>query len=102
MNLSPMVAEWVAAYEQEHNKEPSEVAIQIAEHITKICEQLQDMGRKDAQEGKTPYPAEEFPKLVRIVFHNIPSEATTKGIAELWRSDYMDGYNIWEEVTAHD
>lgn len=98
MNLSPMVAEWVAAYEQEHGRKPAELAIQAVEHIVKIGEQLTELGRKDAQEGKEAYWSGEFPKLVRIVFHNIPSEATTKEIAELWQSDYMDGYTVTIET----
>lgn len=98
MNLSPMIAEWVAAYEQENRRKPSALAIQAAEHILKIGEQLTELGRKDAQEGKKAYPSKEFHKLVRIVFHNIPSEATTKEIAELWQSDYMDGYTVTIET----
>ena len=36
MTLSPMVAEWVAAYEQEHGHKPADLVLQIAEHILKV------------------------------------------------------------------
>ena len=84
--------EWAEAYEQERGRKPTELALQIAEHIEKVCKMLAELGRKDAQEGEKPYPAEVFPLLVRKVFHNIPEGAAMKEIADLWQSDYMDGF----------
>lgn len=96
MSLSPMTAEWAAVYEQEHGQRPAELVLQIAEHILKVGKMLTNLGQKDAQEGKTPYPADIFPALVREAFQAIPEGATVKEIADLWQSDYMDGYNTGE------
>lgn len=95
MTLSPMVAEWVAAYEQEHGCKPADLVLQIEEHILKVGKMLTNLGQKDAQEGKTPYPADIFPALVLKAFGNDISKHpdTVQAIADLWQSDYMDGYN---------
>ena len=65
MNLSPMVAEWAATYEQEHGCKPADLVLQIAEHILRVGEMLTNLGKKDAQEGKTPYPADVFQALAK-------------------------------------
>lgn len=95
MTLSPMVAELVAAYEQEHGHKPADLVLQIAEHILKVGKMLTNLGQKDAQEGKTPYPADAFPTLVIKAFRMDGNEnpETVQAVADLWQSDYMDGYN---------
>lgn len=95
MTLSPMVAEWVAAYEQEHGRKPDDLVLQIAEHILKVGKMLTNLGQKDAQEGKTPYPADVFPTLVIKAFRmDVDKDhETVQAVADLWQSDYMDGYN---------
>ena len=95
MTLSPMVAEWVAAYTQEHGRKPADLVIQITEHILKVGKMLTELGRKDAQEDKTPYPADVFPALVIEAFRMDVDEdhETVQAVADLWQSDYMDGYN---------
>ena len=95
MTLSPMVAEWVAAYEQEHGCKPADLVLQIAERILKVGKMLTNLGQKDAQEGKTPYPADVFLALVIKAFRMDVDEDhdTVQAVADLWQSDYMDGYN---------
>ena len=95
MILSPMVAELVATYEQEHGCKPANLVLQIAEHILKVGKMLTNLGQKDAQEGKTPYPADIFPALVIKAFRIDVDEdhETVQAVADLWQSDYMDGYN---------
>lgn len=95
MTLSPMVAEWAEAYEQEHGHKPADLVLQIAEHILKVGKMLTNLGQKDAQEGKTPYPADVFPALVIKAFRMDVDEdhKTVQAVADLWQSDYMDGYD---------
>ena len=93
MNLSPIVAEWAATYEQEHGCKPADLVLQIAEHILKVGEMLTNLGQKDAQEGKTPYPADVFPALVIKAFRMDVDEdhETVQAVADLWKAAYMDG-----------
>lgn len=95
MNLSPSVAEWVTIYEQESGRKPNDLSIQIAQHIEKVGELLCERGREDAQEGKQPYSAESFPALVIKAFRMDVDEdhETVQAVADLWHTDYMDGYN---------
>lgn len=95
MILSPMVAEWAAAYEQEHGQKPAELVLQIAEHILKVGKMLTELGKKDAQKGKSAYPADVFPALVVKAFRLDDDEGreTVQAVADLWQSDYMDGYD---------
>lgn len=99
MTLSPVVAEWVAAYEQEHGQRPSETSIQIAEQIRNVRKMFAELGRKDAQQSKNAYPADVFPALVVKAFRlNVDEDhETVQAVADLWQSDYMDGYNTGEE-----
>lgn len=94
MNLSPLVAEWAADYEQEHGLRPAELVLQIAEHILKVGDMLKNRGEKDAQEGVEPYSAAVFPALVAKIFRMEGKEDydVVQTVADLWRSNYMDGY----------
>ena len=112
MTLSPTVTERAEAYEQEHGHKPADLVLQIAEHILKVGKMLTELGQKDAQEGKSAYPADVFPALVvkafRLddVFPALVVKAfrldvdedheTVQAVADLWQSDYMDGYNTGE------
>lgn len=95
MTLSPVVAESVAAYEQEHGSKPADLVLQIAEHILKVGKMFTNLGQKDSREGKAPYPADVFPALVIKAFRMDVAEnhETVQAVADLWQSDYMDGYN---------
>ncbi|MBE6960213.1 MAG: hypothetical protein E7448_05780 [Ruminococcaceae bacterium] len=95
MILLPEVAEWVAAYEQEYSNKPADLVLQIAEYILKVGTMLKEYGRKDAQEGKCAYPAQFFPDLVIKAFREGIEKHpdTVQAVADLWQSDYMDGYN---------
>lgn len=94
MILSPMVTEWAEAYEQEHGHKPAELVLRIVEHILKVGKMLTELGQKDAQEGKSAYPADVFPALVVKAFRLYVDEdhETVRAVADLWQSDYMDGY----------
>ena len=98
MTLSPMVAEWAAAYEREHGCKPADLVLQIAEHILKVGEMLTNLGQKDAQEGKKPYPADVFPAWVIKAFRLDVDEdhETVQAVADLWHSDYLVGYQNTE------
>lgn len=95
MRLSPIVAEFAEAYEQEYGQKPAELLLQIAEHIQKVSKMFADLGQKDAQEGKSAYPADVFPALVVKAFRLDVDEdhESVQAVANLWQSDYMDGYN---------
>ena len=94
MILSPMVAELAAAYKQEHGHEPTERALQVSEHIEKVSRELTSLGRKNAQEDKKAYSADDFMALAAKTFHLDPEKdhETVQTIAGLWQSNYMDGY----------
>lgn len=94
MTLSPTVTEWAETYEQEHGHKPADLVLRIAEHILKVGKMLTEMGRKDAQQGKSAYPTDVFPALVVKAFRlNVDEgDETVQAVADLWQSDYMDGY----------
>ena len=94
MTLSPMVNEWALAYEQEHGRKPADPVLRIVEHIDKVREMFTELGQKDAQEGKEPYPANVFHALVIKAFRMNVDEGheTVQAVADLWQSDYMNGY----------
>lgn len=100
MTLSPMVAEYVAIYEQEHGHKPAELVIQMAEHITKVGEKLRENGSTDASEGYQALHREAFESLVCKAFHLEIGEDPefVEVIADLWQSDYMDGYREGDTV----
>lgn len=95
MTLSPMVVEWAEAYEQEHGHKPTDLVLRIAEHIQKVGKMLTELGQKDAQRGKSAYPADVFPALVVKAFQLDVDEdhETVLAVADLWQSNYMDGYD---------
>ena len=95
MTLSPTVTEWAEAYEQEHGHKPYDLVLRIAEHVLKVGKMLTELGQKDAQQGKSAYPADAFPALVVKAFHLDVDEdhEIVQDLADLWQSDYMDGYN---------
>lgn len=87
------VEEWAIDYEQKHGRKPSEVAIEIVNHIVKVGDILMNKGREDGQKGERRYSDEAFPQLVRDVFHMTDADAeTVEAVADLWKNDYMDGY----------
>lgn len=94
MSLSPMTAECVAIYEQEHGCKPSDLVIQIGEHIEKVAGILATQGAQDAQKGCTARHAGFFRDLFRYAFRRKPAEddETAEIVADLWQSFYMEGY----------
>lgn len=98
MNLSPTVTEWAEAYEQEHGHKPADLVLRIAEHILKVGKMLTELGQKDAQQGKSAYPADVFPAQVVKAFRLDVDEdhETVQAVADLWQSNYTDGYNTGE------
>ena len=94
MTLSPTVAKWAEIYEQEYGHKPTDLVLQIAEHIEKVCKMLNEQGQKDAQQGKHARPADFFPALVIKAFGMDISKHpdTVQAVADLWQSYYMDGY----------
>lgn len=100
MTLSPIVAEWAEAYEQEDGHKPSDLVLQIAEHIEKVCKMLNELGQKDAQQGECARPTDFFSALVIKAFDTDISKYpdTVQAVAELWQSDYMDGYSSAAEI----
>lgn len=100
MSLSPMTAEYVAIYEQEHGCKPSDLVIQIGEHIEKVAGILATQGAQDAQKGRTARPAGFFRDLFRYAFHCNPAEddETAEIVAGLWQSFYTEGYEKGGEV----
>lgn len=102
MILSPTVTELAEAYEQEHGHKPSELGLRIAEHIMKVGKMLTELGREDAQQGKSAYTAEVFPALVCKAFGLQQGEdpEIVQGIANIWLDDYMKGRENIEKPLA--
>lgn len=99
MILSPMVAECAAAYEQECGKHSAELVPQIAEQIQNVSKMLMNLGRETAQQGERACSTEVFPALVAEIFRLdlVEDHLTVQVVANLWQSDYMNGYNTGEE-----
>lgn len=98
MSLASKVAECAAAYEQECGKHSAELVPQIAEQIQNVSKMLMNLGRKTAQQGKRAYSTEVFPALVAEIFRLdlVEDHETVQAVANLWQSDYMNGYNAGE------
>lgn len=94
MSLSPQVAEWAAAYEQEHGKKPPEPVMEIILHIDNVGAMLRKQGRKDAQSDQEPRHAGTFVELAQYAFHYGLDEEIAQVIGGLWQDEYMDGYQI--------
>lgn len=94
MSVSPMVAEWVAAYEREHGRMPAEASVNIAEYIEKTGSMLQMWGAEDARNGTEPSRSETFSALVRQIFRLGEGKypEAVQAVAELWETDYLEGY----------
>ena len=94
MTLSHMDAEREEACKQENARKPDDLVLRVMEHIEKIGKMLTELGKKDAQKGKKPYPADAFPALVVKVFRIDADEdhETVEAVADLWESDYLGGY----------
>lgn len=91
---TPMVTAWAAVYEWEYGQKPNEKVLQIAEHIFRVGKMLTELGQKDAGEGKRAYSASFFPDLVVKAFRLDVGKThkMVQAVADLWQSDYMDGY----------
>ena len=103
MSFSPLTAKWMAAYEQEYGGKPSEEAVRIMEHISKVGTMLRNQGRKDAQERRKPLDAAVMQALVRWVFHWDADEdpELVEPAADLWMAGYMAGYQEGGEDRGH-
>ena len=97
---TPVVLAWAAVYEQEYGQKPGEKVLRMAEHILKVGKMLIELGRKDAQEGKRAYSATFFLDLVAKAFQLDAGKAheMVQTVADLWQSNYMDGYQEGSEV----
>ena len=91
---TPMVLSWAAVYEQEYGQKPSEKGLRMAEHILKVGKMLTELGQNDACEGKRAYSATFFSDLVVKAFRLDVGKTheMVQAVADLWQSDYMDGY----------
>lgn len=71
------------------------MVLRIAEHILKVGKMRTELGQKDAREGKRAYPATFFPDLVVKAFRLDVGKTheMVQAVADLWQSDYMNGYN---------
>ena len=97
---TPVVLAWAAVYEQEYGQKPGAEVLRMAEHILKVGKMLTELGQKDAQEGKSAYSATFFLGLVAKAFQLDAGKAheMVQTVADLWQSDYMDGYQEGSEV----
>lgn len=95
MNLSPIVAGWAAAYEQEMGRRPHEKSLQIAEGIMAVKEMFVEQGEQDARQGKPTYSPSVFPALAATALRMDLSldHETVQIVADLWYSGYMVGYS---------
>lgn len=102
MNISPMVAQWVAAYERENGKPPAAASVKIAEHIEKMGAMLQKQGTEDARNGTESNGSGTFRALVRQCFRLGEDEHpdAVQEVAELWEADYLEGYRKGDETNA--
>ena len=98
MNLSPTIVKCAAIYEQDHGHNPSELAIRVVNHIDQEGNRLRKQGQDDARKGMKAYPADYFQALAVKAFRMDVDEdhETVQAVADLWQSDYMDGYNTGE------
>ena len=94
MTLSPIVAEWAAAYAQETGKQPCEKSLQLAEGIMAVKEMFEEQGRKDARDGSATYSASVSSALAAAALRMDPArdQEPIQAVADLWYSGYMDGY----------
>lgn len=102
MNLPPIVATWVATYEQEHGHKPKKQVIQIIAYFERLCTAIKDLGRSDAVAGRKPLSFSVFYDMTRqvIVGGRDKADECVQLYDELVRDHYMDGYNSAQEGGA--
>ncbi|MGM9628981.1 MAG: hypothetical protein ACI3V4_12995 [Faecousia sp.] len=100
MNFPPFVAEWVAAYEQENGRKPSEKVLRIVTYFERLGIGLETLGYEDAKKGRKPLPLSVFYDLTRCVITDRTDTAneTAQMFAEIIRGEYMGGYEKGSEV----
>ena len=103
MNLPPIVAKWIATYEQEHGHKPKKQVIQIVAYFERLCTAIEYLGRSDAVAGRKPLSFSTFYDMTRQVIvggSKDKSDECVQLYAELVRDHYMDGYNSSQEGGA--
>lgn len=99
MNLPPIVAKWVATYEQEYGKQPPKQVIQVVTYFERLRMAIEDLGRSDAVAGRKPLSFSIFYDMTRqvIVGGGEKADECAQLYAELVRDHYMSGYNSVQE-----
>lgn len=102
MNFPPIVAKWVATYEQENGHKPKKQVIQIVAYFERLSMAIEDLGRSDAQQGRKPLSFSVFYDMTCqvIVGGRDKADECVQLYAELVRDHYMDGYNSFQEGGA--
>lgn len=92
--LPPIVAKWVATYEQEHGKQPAKQVLRIVVYFERLGQALRDLGCNDAKIGRKPLPFSVFNDLTRFVIADRTDVADecVQIYAELMQDKYMAGY----------
>lgn len=104
MTLSPMVAEWAAAYKQEHGHGPTDTAVRIADKAYNLGIQMAERGCNDKQIGREPLPFSAFESASKagIVGNTNAAICCANEIAQLLYDNYMIGYNCEKGAVSSD
>lgn len=90
-----IVNEWIAHFERENGRKPTDTAIRIASLSYDLGRQMADRGYNDAQCGYDPLPFSTFESAAKAdIARDIQSAIScAHAIAQLLYDNYMIGYN---------
>ena len=90
-----VVNEWIAHFENETGRKPTETAIQIASLAYELGRQMADRGYNDQQANREPLPFSTFEAQARSIIAGTTVAAVqcANTVATLLHDNYMIGFN---------
>lgn len=90
-----IVNEWIAHFEEETGRKPTDTAIRIASLAYELGHQMADRGYNDKQIGREPLPFSSFEATARSIIAGTTVAAVqcANTVAQLLHENYMIGYD---------
>ncbi len=96
-----IVTEWIAYFENETGRKPTDTAIRIASLSYEMGRQMADRGHNDKQIGREPLPFSTFESTARSIIAGTTMAAVqcANTVAQLLHEKYMSGYDRVKEIS---
>jgi len=92
--IPAIVNEWIAHFENETGRKPTDTAIRIASLSYELGRQMAGRGHHDKQIGREPLPFSSFEAQARTIIAGTTVAAVqcANNVAQLLHDNYMIGY----------